>query len=251
MSNILPTHQDSLDRIKGIDLGAIDKTAHHAALRAAAPTSGTASANDGSMLSFLGNVTGQMKLDILYSTLLAQLAASAVYNRQTQVSQWYGKYSEVLMYLGWTLQSFDFTTLSDANSFGSVDRLVIKTAETYLSGQQLELFKAMITSLNSTNGQLAHKIFDNASKNVDKANFQLGVVSNANGNGVMAMGFFAYDAHQNIDKVLFFRFGSTRVDFRQGNQVMTLNGDFYAIVRQAVINKLGDRVNQFIIDLPI
>ncbi|VDB92084.1 unnamed protein product [Peniophora sp. CBMAI 1063] len=46
--------------------------------------------------------------------------------------------------------------------------------------------------------------------------------------------------------VLFFSFGSSSVSFRAGYQAMTLNSGFYVKVRETVLEKFGNAVQDFI-----
>jgi hypothetical protein len=65
--------------------------------------------------------------------------------------------------------------ISDAKSYASVDKLVLKLAAAYLTGAELTLFTNLANSMNNSANSGAVKIFDTSSKNIDKCNFQLGV----------------------------------------------------------------------------
>lgn len=90
----------------------------------------SATVNGGSLISFVGNMTGQMKVvstaqfywsavwiahmrftlqeDVLYSTLFAQLAANSHADRQSESTKWYDHYKYVLENVGWKVQSFEY-----------------------------------------------------------------------------------------------------------------------------------------------
>src|ERR1700680_3244453 len=55
----------------------------------------TANVDQGSLLSFVTGITHQRREDVLDSTLLAQLAATAVCDRYKEADKWYKKYIEV------------------------------------------------------------------------------------------------------------------------------------------------------------
>ncbi|TFK78950.1 hypothetical protein K466DRAFT_668278 [Polyporus arcularius HHB13444] len=200
----------------------------------------------GSSVSFVGNLPAQMKSDVLNSTLFAQLAANKQYDRQDQTTQWYDYYKYVLETVGYNVQGFDFAYLSDANSYLSVDNLLLKLAAAYLTGGELALFTTMIDSLKQAKNEAATKLFDSSSKSFNKANFQVGVASNAQGNAMFKIGAYYYGAEQNIDKVLFFTFGSQKIEFYAGNQTMLLNNDVYGQVRASVLEKLGSNAKDLV-----
>ncbi|KAJ7662680.1 hypothetical protein DFH06DRAFT_1296284 [Mycena polygramma] len=211
----------------------------------------TASVVDGAATVFVGDLSGQAKVDVQNSVLLAQLGASAKYDREDQITEWYEYYSEILLYCGWTYQSFSFDRFSDANQYGSVDKVVIALAEAYLSGGALSLFKATITSMGDAKNEDAALLFDHSAAKNTKSNFQLGVANRDNDNTSLSVGYFTYTVEQNITKVLFFEFGSQSVLFEHGNQVMVLNEDHYAGVRDTVEEKLGVSVTERIRNIVI
>ncbi|TFK81631.1 hypothetical protein K466DRAFT_666998 [Polyporus arcularius HHB13444] len=193
----------------------------------------------GSSVSFVGNLPAQMKSDVLNSTLFAQLAANKQFDRQEQTTKWYDYYKYVLETVGYNVQSFDFARMSDANSYLTVDNLLLKLAEAYLSGAELALFTTMINSLKDAKNQGAVTLFDSSSKSFSKANFQLGVAADTQGNAMFKIGAYYYGAQQNIDRVLFFTFGSQKVEFYAGNQTMLLVNQVYSQVRKEIVAKLG------------
>ena len=65
----------------------------------------------------------------------------------------------------------------DPNSFGTVDRLVLAAANTYLQGSELALFQQMVDSLNNARNEAAESLFSSSSVSFNKANFQVGVAS--------------------------------------------------------------------------
>ena len=70
-----------------------------------------------------------------------------------------------------------FAYLSDANSYLTVDNLLLQLAAAYLTGGELALFNTMIDSLKKAKNEAATKLFDSSSKAFKKANFQVGVAS--------------------------------------------------------------------------
>ncbi|RPD54392.1 hypothetical protein L226DRAFT_541164 [Lentinus tigrinus ALCF2SS1-7] len=244
MSN--PSIADRIKIIKDIELAQPQTQAGAARGVVYADGEDSAAVNAGASVSFVGNITGQMKFDVLNSTLFAQLAANKQYNRQDETTQWYDYYKYVLETVGWNVQNFDFAYQSDANTYLTVDKLLLKLAASYLSGGELALFTAMVDALKDAKNESAVTLFDNSSKAFKKANFQVGVASNAQGNAMFKIGVYYYGAEQNINRVLFFTFGNQKVEFYAGNQTMLLNEDVYSQVRQSVLDKLGDNAKDLV-----
>ena len=76
-----------------------------------------------------------------------------------------------------TTRTRSFSYLSDANTYFSVDNLLLKLAAAYLTGAELVLFTTMIESLKQAKNESATKLFDSSSKAFKKANFQVGVAT--------------------------------------------------------------------------
>ncbi len=67
--------------------------------------------------------------------------------------------------------------VSNANSFLTVDNLLLKLGEVYLSGAELALFTTMVESIKQARNESAIRLFDSYSKSSNNAHFQLGVAS--------------------------------------------------------------------------
>ncbi|KAI0706874.1 hypothetical protein C8T65DRAFT_220266 [Cerioporus squamosus] len=237
--------QDRIKFIKGLHIAAPRGRAAHA------DGEDSAAVSDGSTVSFVGNLPIQQKSDVLNSTLLAQLAANKQHNRQNDTKAWYDYYKYVLENIGWNVQSFSLAELSDANTYFSVDNLVFELAAAYLTGGELALFGTMIESLKQAKNEAATKVFDSSAKDLNKANFQIGIASDSGGNALFKIGAYTYSAEQNIDKVLFFTFGTQKIQFAAGNQTMVLNDEVYKQVREEVLLKLGDNAKNLVKEIEI
>ncbi|CDO73820.1 hypothetical protein BN946_scf185015.g149 [Trametes cinnabarina] len=202
----------------------------------------------GSIISFVGDLSRQTKATRRHnSTLFAQLAANANYNRQDDMTKWHEYYGSVLEQLGWTMRSFKLARVndSDVTSIGSVDKLLLSFAEKYFTGGEVALFRSTIDPLKRTENASAVKGFESSAKSFNKANFQVGVVSNAVDNAVFKIGAYAFETDRTLDEVLFFK-TSQNVFFYADNQTMVLNGQIYGVIRQTVLDKLGENANNFI-----
>ncbi|KAI0331727.1 hypothetical protein GY45DRAFT_1369713 [Cubamyces sp. BRFM 1775] len=208
-------------------------------LLATAEDQPSASVAAGSSISFVGDLPIGLREDVLNSTLLAQLSSNKLYNRQTQTAQWYDNYKKVLETVGWVATGFGLSSQSDAKSYGSVDKLLLTLAESFLTAAEFSLFQTMIEALKDDKNNRQSNIFDSQSKSFNDANFQLGVASNGQGNARFKIGVYTYNASEKIEHVLFHTFGNQSVSFYSGSQDMLLNDDVYSEVREAVRDKLG------------
>ncbi|TFK85836.1 hypothetical protein K466DRAFT_664221 [Polyporus arcularius HHB13444] len=216
---------------------------------------GSAAVGGGSFISFLGDLPAQQKEDVLHSTLFAQLVANKQHDRQNDSEAWYDRYKDVLASLGWMIRSFDMAELSDADTYVSVDKLLLKLAADHLSAEELALFQKVVESLGEgqTRNEVATKLFNSQSMASKKANFQVGVASSdTEGNTKFKISIYFYSADQDIDNVLFYENGSQKtLEFRAGHETMVLNNDLYSQVREVVSSKLGQHAEDLVENIQI
>ncbi|CDO69244.1 hypothetical protein BN946_scf185042.g146 [Trametes cinnabarina] len=214
---------------------------------------GSAAVVAGSIVSFVGNIENQMKAsfrlslsDVLNSTLFAQLSANKMADPHNDRISWFGHFKSVLENLGWVVPAWNDEDFHDANSIGSVDQLILRLAQDYLSAGEFALFQTVIDSLKEAKNDSALKLFDSSSKESNKANFRAGVVSDAQSNAMFKIWEYSYHVSQDIDNVLFFDFGSQRASFKAGNCTLILDEDVYTQVRGLVLEKLGENARNLI-----
>ncbi|VDC02114.1 unnamed protein product [Peniophora sp. CBMAI 1063] len=237
--------QQTLDFIAGLDLGFYDKNGRITL----SDNEESALVNDGVCSSFAANITGQMKADVMNSVLLAQLAANAKFNRQTQVDEWYDEYRKVLETVGWIVERFALDKINNTDDYGDVSALVLDIAKAILSPNELPLLVKTIDSLKSGANKDAYRLYNNSAKSAQSANFQVGTVVSSGDDPVFKLTAHTFSASIEVLDILFFSFGSSSVSFRAGYQAMTLNSSFYAKVREAVLEKLGNTVQDFIANI--
>ncbi|RDX44751.1 hypothetical protein OH76DRAFT_1486895 [Lentinus brumalis] len=224
---------------------------------------GSATVAGGSLVSFVGNLLAQQKASqtVQFSLSPAGEAApsdealpneAARHDRQNDSGAWYDRYKSVLENIGWTVPHFDIAELSDADTYLDVDKLLLKSAAEHLSEEELALFQNVVESLGEAKNEVATQLFNSQSKASNKANFQVGVASDGQGNTTLKIGVYFYSAEQNIDKVLFYESGSQKtLEFRAGYHTMLLNSDVYSQVREAVLEKLGNHTKDLVEDIEI
>lgn len=213
----------------------------------------SASVVDGSTMSFIGGVPLHKQQDVLNSTLLAQLAANAAYDRERETEQWYTQYKEVLENVGWIIQSFSFQRQSDSGATVRLDKTALNIFAAAASGNELSVLTATLEALeNQDPDSKTVELFDHGGSSGESGNFQLGTCSlDPNGNVQMTLGAFYFQANEHQGRFLFFTWSTNNINIYLGTQNVLLNEQIYAMVREAVIIKLGDKAQTFIADLPI
>lgn len=82
--------------------------------------------NAGSLVIFSSRLTGQQKQDVLFSSLLAQLAANKKHDRFTDAENWYKFYTDVMGQLGWIMpQNLQFSKYESLSDF-TISQVTLK-----------------------------------------------------------------------------------------------------------------------------
>ncbi|KAI0663520.1 hypothetical protein C8Q70DRAFT_362987 [Cubamyces menziesii] len=219
----------------------------------ATAASGSAAVNGSAAVYYAANVSAQMKNDVINSTLFAQLTADAKYpgRPMNKMQEWYNCYKQVLERIGWVVMRFLMSEVDNANSYGSVDKLVLKLAAAQLTEGELALLTKTITALKHPKNSDAVRIFDSKAGYTNDASFQVGVASNSGGHTLFHISTHQYHSSDRITSVLFSTFGPSKVSFFTSNQTMLLNGDVYTQVRQAVLKRLGENAIKLVKSIDI
>ncbi|KAI0329258.1 hypothetical protein GY45DRAFT_1371687 [Cubamyces sp. BRFM 1775] len=139
---------------------------------------------------YLTGVTAQMKEDVIYSTLLAQLDSDKKYPGRPvdKAQEWFDNYCSVLQGVGWVVDNFRLRDISNANKYGSVDRLVLELAGSFLTEAGLGPFKGMLNGLrDAVQNSVALKIFNERASHGNSAGFQLWSFVRSSFGGVRAV----------------------------------------------------------------
>jgi hypothetical protein len=207
----------------------------------------------GSTVSFVAGFPALQKYDVLNSTLLAQLAANYAFDRETATEQWYRKYLEVLENVGWVLQGFSFAKFNSASAEFTMDKVVLNVIAAIATGGQLAVVSATLAALrNAGEGDRALTIFDTNGSSGAAGNFQIsGATVDPDKNVSMTLGSFYFKSTEHRSRFLFWSWASTQVNMYYSSQSVTLNDQIYAMVRQAVIEKLGANAQKYIADIDL
>jgi hypothetical protein len=208
--------------------------------------------DDAILTSFVDGLIQQTQEDVLNSVLLAQLAADYKYSSKKDPENWYSEYTRVLPHLGWVTQGFKFDEYHSTGQNVEIDRVVINVLAAIVSADELALITATMKALDNLPGDAkAKKIWDSTTHDESHGTFQNCSVSQSDKVAIMKTGAFYFSAKKVDSRFLWVKWGSDEIKIFKSAQVMNLNLNFYATIRQTVIDKLGDRAKNFIADIPI
>ncbi|MCD1260468.1 hypothetical protein B5M42_016835 [Paenibacillus athensensis] len=240
-----------------VDSTAVADTTADAAGTAQSSGSGSdggtsASVDGGSVVSFVAGVQDQNRQDVLDSTLFAQFAANAQYNRQTQAQQWYTVYLSTLGALAWTVQSFNFQQYQVSSSSFKLDDVVLDIMKAAFTQDEYDVVKSSIDALKKLkddDGRI--KLFGHNAVSSNAGNFQIGAVTESNGAIAMhTLGAYFSSKDSNTD-FLFVHYKGSDTKIFKGVQAMTLNQTLYGNYRSMVQQRLGSSIKSFILDVPL
>lgn len=215
------------------------------------PASG---AVDGNIIaSFIDGVTGQQKIDVLNSCLLAQLAANARFRRDTQPVEWSNYYGTVLMNLAWVVPSFKFTSLRTSAQRFTIDKVILKLVQSFLSPGEIDTLTATMDAMKALEGDdRRFVIFERNARGQSAGNFQVDSVgASADGTLSLKLGAYAFDTNTRVTNVLWFSFSGNNTSLKAAKSTFVLNEQVFARIRAAIETKLGDRALAYIAGLEL
>lgn len=207
----------------------------------------------GSLTSFTENLSGESKSDVKNSTLLAQLASDHKFDRYKDPMNWYKQYTMVLGNIGWNQPKFAFDTYTSGGSTVKMDEAVLDILAAIATGNEIAMVAATMEGLKGLAGDSKQmRIWDAHASNGNNGNFQIMPVDKlANDDVVMALTGMQFNASTSHGSFLWWSWSSTSIQIQRAATKFVLNEDVYAQVRQAIIDKLGDKATQFVADIDI
>ena len=206
----------------------------------------------GSLVSFVDGLSSGTKADVLNSTLLAQLAANKAADREQDTVGWYKKYREVLETVGWVISNIEFQRYTASGSTFQVKTAVITLLTAIMSENPLLVAKATIAAVESLGeGDERVALFSSSSATPTSGNFQIGAVTESGTTPTMHIGCFYFKSRDVKVNFLWASFRYSDTELYQGGQTITLDEDAYKRVRQLIIDKLGNRAQQYVSALEI
>lgn len=234
------------------------------------PAVPSAAVDAGCLVSFLADVSEQHRSDVLNSLLLAQLAANKKFDREKDVANWYTFYRSVLEQIGWVVrQQANFLPFQIDSASITADEVIISSMKTIIDEGEVTSLQATLDALKSLGDQDERVVVfetqshtassDNSQTStarfqtgtISSGNFQISVIRESEGVVVMKLGAFFFSTVGMVTRLLSFSFPSQGTRFFQGSQILELNEDVYAPLRETIANKLGDAAVKLIGDLAI
>jgi hypothetical protein len=248
----LPTDDDLGEMLQNIR-GAKDAAGPRYIRLAVADNTESAQVNAGSLTSFTQNLSGQNKSDVKNSTLFAQLASDKAFNRYAVPMDWYKNYVTVLGQIGWNQPGFAFDTYTSGSSTVKLDEAVLGILAAIATGDEIAMVAATMEGLKGLSDDSKQmKVWDANSSNGNNGNFQIFPVDKLpNEDVVMVLDGMQFNATTSHGRFLWWTWSSTSIQIMRAANKFVLNEDVYSDVRQAIIDKLGDRANQLVADIPI
>lgn len=206
--------------------------------------------DNGSVASFVGNLSGQNKNDVLYSCLLAQLAARAEHDPDDDPEGWYKKFSEVMETVGWVIQSFDFKEYKSELAYFSLQDVTLEIAKQEMSREVARMLQQTLDALHED--PKGFSLFSsNSTKQKAGHCMILPCTADASGQIIATFIGFHFKGNRKVDDFLFTEWGSEDIHLWYGTQTCTLNEDLYSQLRGTIINKLGDNAKKNILKLKL
>jgi len=208
--------------------------------------------NKGSLLSFVAGVSTQAQEDALNATLLAQLAADHLFDKEKQTERWYGVYTDTLARIGFPLERFQFNRAELSASSATFDRVILDILAAALTENEVAVLEASLDALKQLpEDDQRVVLWDQSTHSAEQGNFQIGIASDAGGVLTMKMGAFHFSATQEVTRLLFFTWETTSGELYQSMQQVNQSIAIYDQVRAQILEKLGSNAMTFIAELDI
>jgi hypothetical protein len=213
----------------------------------------TASVVGGSLASFTANLTGQNRSDTKNATLFAQLAADAAFNRQSQPMEWYDQYVEVMSQIGWNRPGFSFSNYTSGGTTVKLDEAVLTILGSLATANEIAMVSATMEALKDLSDDSKQMtVWDSKSSDGKKGNFQiLPCVREDNGDVAMILTGMKFTAHHSESRFLWFSWSSDSIEIEQAAARFVLNEDVYKTVREAILERLGERATKYVAEIPL
>jgi hypothetical protein len=215
------------DYVIGLDLPDAETSEYESA---AEFTTAPQAVTVGSQLTeFTAAVSTDARSAISNSLLLAQLAANKAADQGADVFRWYDKYSQVLQGIGWQSQDLDFQDKAVAGQDLDVHKAIIPVIAAAL-GPAAAVASIVLSVLNGLKDMNADSpwitLFNQKSQHTSGAKFQVTYVdSDASGEPQLSLVCFAVNAQQTLTQILFFKFQSQKVQFKQSTRKLAVTID--------------------------
>lgn len=212
------------------------------------PQPPSAAINGNIIASFVDGVNGQQKDDVLASTLFAQLAANAKFNRTADPFNWSNRYSNVLENIAWVVPNSQFRKYEAKQSRFTMDEVVIKMLAAILTQEANAILTESIEAVKALrDDSSALVIFERNAAKVENGNFMIEPAGvSPTGVVTLKLGSFAFRTTETVTKVLWFRFrGGPATKVAINRNTLVLNQQVYDHVRQDILNRIISYIKDY------
>lgn len=208
--------------------------------------------NAKSLVSFVSDINGQRRSDVLNSVLLAQLAANREFPDESQLIDWYKKFVNVLTNLGWVIEAAEFSSFESNGTVFEAENAITSILTAAFGGSFMTVITKTldaIKGLSDENGKIT--VFEKNTHSLSKGAFQIGLAKEENDTVTLQMGTFMLTSRNEIKKILFFKSTIDKTELNYCSRTGTLNEEIYAKIRTQVQDKLGGRIADYITEIDI
>ena len=208
--------------------------------------------NNGSLVSFVADVSPQHKKDVLHSTLLAQLAADKKYGRGSDIMRWYNYYFEILKNIGWVIQGRSELLFQANTATFTLNSAILEVLSAILSQNELLILKKTIEGIKNLAAQDKRIIlFEQALQGAEFSNFQICTATETQSAVALKLNAFYFKSAKPTKRILWFDYTSSTVSLKYTINEATLHTEYYTNIRDAVENKLGEHASTYINSIEI
>ncbi len=147
------------------------------------------------------------------------------------------------MNIAWVVPTFSFRNLSTSAQRFTIDQVVLKLVKSFLTPDQIATLTEVMEAMKALEGDdRRFVIFERNAKRQSDGNFQFNSVGTSTG-GTLSMKFNAYtfDTTTNVTNVLWFSFSGNSTKLRVAQSTFVLNEQVFSRIRDAIVDKLGNR----------
>lgn len=243
----------SIEFIESLQLAPLDPPAVMIERTRSLAGEASAAVNAGSIVAFAPGISAQDQEDILYSMQLAQRAASAVADRYTAVKDWYRQYVKVLTETGWVLGGFNLNAQKVDQTDIDVAQAALEILAAATTGPQSAVLLAAIKALKGMakdDGFIT--LFEHYGAKGLVGNFQMSDVRKSEDSQLsIVTGAFQIEMEERQEKFLFFTWHDKGVSVWGDAAKASFNRAHYAVLREAVRQRLGKEAMKAIANLPL
>ncbi|KAI5989280.1 hypothetical protein EDD15DRAFT_2284624 [Pisolithus albus] len=208
---------------------------------------------DGHGMAFTRDLSADQKEAAEISSLWAQFAANAAFDRVTQPEKWFRKYIDFLHTAGWVGQGSRFDSLDRAGGIGSGDNVVMLLMEREgYNEKAIDTFRRMTKTLKGTAaGQRAYALWKKDTGKLNEASFQVGICELDCDDVVWKISSHSYNTKGFNGDILFFHFSNDEIHYRYSFESLKLSVTAWDDVKALIRDKVKDYRKEYIMDAPL